>query len=434
MAGIVHRNPHAAAMLDCYQQSGAWADGSCLIKHEREKKAAYDRRRRLFVSPALYTYLLDGYGALWGTEPARTGTSDGIYSEHFAYSSGQGKPLSSLLRTALVRAQITGASFLVMDSFAEQGQSWEDMLVQRSYPFLEVVDACDVVDLVIDRTGTIQRFGYTYTLNGERYERTYTPYRCSDTGKPGELKTWDLPVRMPVVPISPVHPLISGETPPSPTLSLYQCQQAIVNTLSLVTEEFCQTTFPLLVINASKAPQKSAELGVSNGLHLQPGEAAAYLSPASSTVDSKMAYVDKMIAMMIRTQLNLLSSGEQQSGVAKELDRSQNLAGLRALAVYMEKAEYAIYELFCGFIGAVPSPEYKVRYSKAFAVDDVAAWLANALDVLNVDMSDDTKKAIRQEIVTRLFGDDEMLSARLMQAEEQHSPSAPAEVDSVAGV
>lgn len=436
MSYVIHKNPHASKMVQCYEQSGAWADGSVLIKHERELDKAYSRRKELFCSPAIYSYLVDGYSCLFGQEPARDAQgsktiTDQLFLGGFVYSSGMGLPLSSVLQIALKRAMICGASFVVMDSMADQPASLEDAIAERAYPFVEIVNSYDVQELTLDRTGTLQAFAYRYQRGGAYYTRRYTPFLCTDTGKPGESQSYQLPVRMPVIPVSPVHPLLSGELPPSPTLSLYQCQVGIANTLSLSSEEMQQTCFPLLIVNSAAAPGKSSALGVSNGLHLQVGESASYLSPASNTLDSKLVYVEKLIALMIRTQLNLLSSGEAQSGVAKQLDRSQNVGGLRALASYLEKVEYCIYEAFCGFLGVSPNPEFKVRYTKNFDAQSIAEWLASALDVLNLDISDQTKGAVRKEIVSRLFPEDEVLVATLLQAEEQHTPSKPGELDAV---
>lgn len=428
---MIHRNLHARNMLACYEQSGPWADGSILTQHERELKASYERRCKSLVAPGFYRYLLDAYKVLWGTEPARTG-ADPLYLEGFTYNSGYGQSLSDALKGALIRSQVLGSCFLVVDSFAEQPDSREQMLSERSYPYLELVHSFDVLGLQVDRTGALTLFAYQYEHEGETYTRTYTPYAVTDTRLKDKASTsMEIPVRMPVIPVAPGIVLQSGETPPSPSLSLYQMQKAITNTLSMVSEEIAQTSFPLLVLNAATAPNDSARLGVAQGLHLQPGESASYLVPSSDTVSTKLAYADRLKGMMIETTLNLLTNSQAQSGVAKELDRAGSVQGLRALAAYMEKVEYSIYELFCQWLHQAPSTEYKVRYSRAYTEATIADYLTSALDILGGDFSEATKKAVRKETVARLFADDELLSAQLMQAEEEYAGSEPGVLDTV---
>lgn len=428
---MIHRNLHARQMLACYENSGAWADGTILTKHERELKESYERRCKQLVSPGFYPYLMDSFKVLWGTEPARTG-ADSLYLEGFVYNSGYGQSLSDAIKGALIRSQVLGSCFLVVDSFSEQPESREAMLAQRSYPYLEVINSFDVQTLEVDRTGAITLFAYNYQAGGETFTRTYTPHAVADTRHKDKASTsMEIPVRMPVIPVAPGVVLQSGETPPSPSLSLYQMQRAITNTLSMVSEEIAQTSFPLLVLNAAQAPKDSARLGVAQGLHLQPGESASYLTPSSDTVGTKLAYADRLKSLMVETTLNLLTNSQAQSGVAKELDRASSVQGLRALASYMEKVEYSIYELFCAWLKQAPGTEYKVRYSRAYTEATIADYLTSALDILNGDFSESTKKAVRKETVARLFADDELLSAQLMQAEEEYAGSEPGTLDAV---
>lgn len=414
-------------MLQCYEKRGAWADGSILPKHQREQQDNYNRRKSCFNSPGVYSYLIDSYDVIFAHTPTRV-DGDELYINEFCYSACNGMSLDSTLARALKLSRVLGSCFIVMDSPEEQPDNYEQMIAERSYPYIEIVLPQSVTTLEIDRKGDIIKFGYKCDTEQGTVYRTYTPYQCTETGD-NNNNAWEMPVKMPVVPvITSGSSLVSGELPPSPTLDLYQSQKTIAITNSLLDEELHTTCFPLLVIKSNMDPSQIG-LGNNNGLHLTgDNDQAYYLSPPSNTIDSKHNHIEKQLSIMIKTHANLITNDFAQSGIAKQYDRSMGAAGLKSIASIMEKIEYKIYKLWCEFFGMVPNPNYTVAYYKSYDLGSISEYIVAASDILGLDWSEETKLAIKNDLLGKYFsGDDELLIPRLILAEQNHVETLPAD-------
>lgn len=293
-------------MQDCYNQTGAWLDGSILPKHERESVEGFARRKDMICSPAVYRYLVDTYDVLYARAPVRSiddGELDEVY-QAFTYNCGEGLCLDSLLKRALkVGGIVSGVGFIVMDADREQPDNMGDMLGGRTYPYLELILPQAVTSLIVDRVGRIHKFAYQYTrwedeAGGSLYEKTYGGGRITERRQiklEDGATAWEPvgePVAypnqlMPVIPVVPSDaPLETSKIPPSPTLGIYQGQKNITVNNSLIDENIYSQQFSVLVINTDKNTE-GLKLGASNTLTLAPGDAADFKSPSGSPIDRK---------------------------------------------------------------------------------------------------------------------------------------------------
>jgi hypothetical protein len=395
-------------MLDCYRQRGGWVDGSILPKHEREKDTGYDRRRQSIFSPAVYRYLIDTFDVLFSHNPTRVG-HDELY-EAFLGNAGQGSNLSRLLKRAVKVGEVQGSSWLVMDSFQFQPQAMDAMIAQRTYPFLELVNADKVVELAVDSLGNIIHFAYEFPAEQAdgsvgTYKKVFKPGFVEIYDIDGVLmQTAELPSGvMPVIPVVPSGEILETyELPPSPTVGLYQGQFGITTTYSLIDESLYAQQFSILFL-ATKDDIKDVTLGTRNALRASEGSQASFISPSGTPVDLMLKRIESAFTMMIKTFANMLTNGDTQSGTAKVIDRQVGAQMLKDVASYLETVEYKIYELFCAYLARQPNADYTVTYFRDFDLTDIASYLASAADALQLPLSERAKRELKVDIVKKLF-------------------------------
>lgn len=415
-------------MWDCYQALNEWATGTILSRHERESDAGYSRRCKGFNSPAIYSYLIDTFDILYAHTPARIGI-DEVYQQ-FTWDAGQGQSLDELLNRAVKMGEVQGSAWLVMDASSEQPVDLQGMRENRSFPFLQLIEASDITALLVDRLGRIVYFSYKYMDYDELGEyaqcyKVYTPGKVTDfcldaKGNATQRGETILPAGfMPVIPIVPSgEPLRSGYLPASPTLGLYQGQLSIASTNSLIDESLYAQQFSVLVVTGNVQNLEGLKLGTSNVLKLPESATAQFIAPSGTAIDLMLKRIDQNVLYMQKTFANLLTSGESQSGIAKNIDRQVGTMQIKKLAIYMEKVEYKIYEAFCTFMGAVPAADYAVEYFKDFDMEAIADYISKAASMLQNEWSPEVILAVKEDLLKKYFsGADPELLVKLCEAE-----------------
>ena len=442
----------AKDLLDCYWQRGKWATGDILVQHEKETSASFSRRKARFVSPNFFRLMADMYDILWTHDPSRSVDGkddiDPTFSR-FCYDAGYGLSLSSFLRLRLKEAQACGMVLVVMDADSDQPGSETEMVRQRKWPYLTAVYPHDLTSLVVDQVGRIQKVGFWIQHwkdedSGIRYERiierkpgerpmvSVVSHSMQDDGKGNQVEATrtvsgpvqaytgiaDLPDLLPIIPIVPsLATLVTSEIPPSPMLGAYQLQCDIANNISLANESIYRTMYSLLKIKSDTLVNKQGQFTASNGdaLMLASNEDADFISAPDTPVTTASSRIDAAISMMSRTSASIASNDEQQSGIAKQIDRQVGIMSLKTCSGYMEQVEYLVYEAFCRFVPDAYDPGYTVSYFKDFELTDVSEYIANATDLLASSIGDQFKVELRKELARKMLGggDPETLAAVL---------------------
>jgi hypothetical protein len=232
----------------------------------------------------------------------------------------------------------------------------------------------------------------------------------------------DLPYgRIPVVFMVPSQePLVTAKLPSSPTLGLYHQQLNVAVTNSLIDESLYSQQFSVLTIFTDKDATK-LNMGAGNALVLRPGDAASFISPAGTPIEMMLKRVDLSVSMMIRTFANMLTNGTTQSGEAKVIDRQVGALQLKNVANYLEQIEYKIYEVFQGFMGkdiATTGYEYTVEYYKDFDLTDISGYIAQAVEVMGMNISEEAKMEVKKSVLRKFMsGEDKEKIEELMEVE-----------------
>lgn len=412
MQKTVKSNPTLLkSMWDCYRKKGGWENGSVLPQHERESTQSYNRRKKSFYAPGLYTYFINTFDCLWAKEPVRKNYDD-LYKQ-FIWDAGYNMSLNQVLKRGLKTATSLGSAFLVMDTDAEQSDSYEEMLAERKFPFLEIVLPQQIQQIVVDRLGRLIKFSYSYYAFDDENKtvlnyREYTPGKVTIYDNKHEVTSTVETIDgiIPVVPIIPTRePLETSDLPSSPTLNLYQGELDITVNKSLINQQSYAQQFSILVINKdiTPNPEGQVQIGVSDVMILGTQDKAAFITPSSSPIDQMLKNIDSDVLMMTKTFANLLTSGDAQSGVAKIIDRQVGSLALKDLSIYMQEIEYKVYELFCAFTNTSPNVEFDVEYNKDFDMTELKAYIEDATKLLSMELSDETKSQIRQDMVKSFF-------------------------------
>jgi predicted Zn-dependent peptidase len=177
-------------------------------------------------------------------------------------------------------------------------------------------------------------------------------------------------------------------------------------------------------------------LGAGNALVIAPGDSANFISPAGTPIEMMLKRVDLSVSMMIRTFANMLTNGTTQSGEAKVIDRQVGALQLKNVANYLEQIEYKIYEVFQCFIGndvATTGYDYTVEYYKDFDLTDIAGYIAQAIEVTNMGISDEAKMEVRKSVLRKFMsGEDKEKIEELMEVEGKNKePMAVEGLDTV---
>lgn len=431
---VVKNTTRLTNQYNCFMHSGNWEDGSILPKHERESDTGYTRRKAGFCSPDLYSYLIKTYGVLFAKPPIREDYDDvfGLFIDDCGY----GMNLNQFVQSALELGAVLGSVAIVMDADKEQPDSLESMGIQRTWPYMEMVLPQNITTLVVDKVGRIVQFGYYYheatdvnqTIlyectfkDGKRY-KTHTAKDAKGNSTEIIDEVTDLPFgRIPVVFVVPSQePLVTAKLPSSPTLGLYHQQLNIAVTNSLIDESLYSQQFSVLTIATLKDASK-LNLGAGNALVIAPGDSANFISPAGTPIEMMLKRVDLSVSMMIRTFANMLTNGTTQSGEAKVIDRQVGALQLKNVANYLEQIEYKIYEVFQCFIGndvATTGYDYTVEYYKDFDLTDIAGYIAQAIEVTNMNISDEAKMEVRKSVLRKFMsGEDKEKIEELMEVE-----------------
>lgn len=417
------------SMWDCYRKKGGWENGSILPSHERESTQSYARRKKSFYAPGLYTYFINTFDCLWAKEPVRKNYTD-LYKQ-FIWDAGYSMSLNQVLKRGLKTATSLGSAFLIMDTDADQSDNYEDMLDERKFPFLEIVLPQQVQQIVVDRLGRLIKFSYGYYAFDDENKtvlnyREYTPGKVTiyDNKHTVTSTVETIEGTIPVIPIIPTRePLETSDLPSSPTLNLYQGELDITVNKSLINQQSYAQQFSILVINKDMTPipEGQVQIGVSDVMILGQQDKATFITPASSPIDQMLKNIDSDVLMMTKTFANLLTSGEAQSGVAKIIDRQVGSLALKDLSIYMQEIEYKVYELFCAFTNTTPSIEFDVEYNKDFDMTEIKSYIEDATKLLALELSDETKSQIRQDIVKSFFsGKDPDTLQKIIESEQNN--------------
>lgn len=416
---------------DAYSGSGSFADGSILMKHDRETVAGYTRRKDSISYANFFRPLIDVQtNAVYGREPQRTTEVVNAQWDLFTKNVDGRNNMTQFMKKVATTGKKLGSAWVFMDNAPDAPSSLEEAISKRAIPYLFVVEPHMIRDFSLSAMGHLESVSYFERHVNDDNEvvywyKSWTPESITlydDSGLQQSIHTNELGIVPCVVFVSSGDDLEEGEVPFPEYVNIYQLNKKIVETDSLITNGMYQQGFSILTL-AGKF-DSDLEIGESAALNYDKEgtgtvPSPSFIAPASSPIDLMMKYIE-VLKVQIQEQSIAdfsTSKSDNQSGIAKRLDNLNRSESLENLAKALEQVESRIAFIFGIYIST--DLGFVTEYNKNYDIDDIKTALEEATMALGITWdSQAVVKAIKTDQIKKYFGEkDPKTIADLVEAE-----------------
>lgn len=406
-------------LKDAYLGSGDFANGRVLIKHARETKDGYERRKSSVSYANYFRPLIDvTVNAIYGKTPMRGTRVDDVQWSAFVENVDGRNNLSTFMRKVCITGKKLGSAWVFMDNSPEPANNVEEAVRDRKLPYMFIVEPHMIKNFTMTPLGQLTSVSYYEqhynAVKGEYvyYTRVWTNeeiYLADENMSTIEKTENNLGVIPCMVFIGSGQELEEGEVPFPEYTNIYQLNTKIVNVDSLITNGLYQQGFSILLLAGEF--DNTLEIGESAAINydkLGTGtvDAPSFISPDPSPIDLMMKYMD-----LLKTQIQEQSiadftttKSESQSGIAKRIDNLNRSEALENLAQQLEQIELRIAQMFGMYINK--DLGYEVEYYKNYDIDDIKTRLEEAHLALGIQWSStEVVKAIKEEQIRGYFSE-----------------------------
>jgi hypothetical protein len=422
--------------LDAYRGLGGYADGSYLIQHVRESDDKFGRRKKLAKYLNYPRKVIDAYlGTLFGRPAQRSGEA-AAWQALQGNADGLGGQIDDLMRRAELLAMLLGTAYLVVDRPAGASLTRADDL--KRLPYVVLRKPGDVASLTLDALGAVESVVFaeagastTYgeSLSGEAAAETR--YRGWDrtrwwvssdvagkellSGPDGKPLTGEHGLGRP--PVVRHHSTLLVEVTDERASPWAEGLIALADDLYQQWSEkrdlFRSQTFSILILpfkdqsELDRIRENGLAVGTENALPYNPegGGQPDYLAPPDGPAKLYMEDIAETVKRLYELANLEFTGGVQQSGVALAFHFQAANDGLGLLAQGCEQTEMEIGRLACAWMGEEPGADLRVVYPRKFAVDDLAARLAEDAESLTLELGPTAQRLIRGRSARRVLGD-----------------------------
>lgn len=384
-------------LLDAYNGSGGFKDGSYLVSHPRETPEKHNARKELayylnYVAPVVNSHV----NPVFRKEPEREWKENPLFSAFVDDVDTLGTSINRFMKRAGLIAKLHAVSFIVIDNVLDQPGNMADVIKQRALPYAYVVKPSQVKDYKTNKAGKLIELSYTVNSDGtatnqatETWTWTTKQWTCQYANgekKQGEHKLG----RLPIVPFY-ARPYEPGNVlPQSEFFNIAKTNKRLYNLCSEIDELIRNQAFNILTYPAdeSQTPDDVKEITVGtenvmsyNGaLSGKPEFIAPSAEPLQQLRDERK---DLIVEIYRMAELSHVTGVEtKNSGVAKQWDFENTNQVLSDFALNAEEAEREVAKVF--ELWTNTTVDYYCKYSDDFGIVDVAAALdevGKALDL-----------------------------------------------------
>lgn len=397
-------------LLDGYNGTGGFSDGSYLRQHPRESPTKYQLRKDLayylnYLKPCVDAHV----SPVFKVDAARDWAGQGsvlwqTFCEDVDFT---GRSIEDLMKQAAMKSKLCGVSFIVVDRVADGelpltvGAMASD---RNNLPYAYVVDAIRVEEIVADKFGRITKFVFT---ERDADEKAMSPAKRTLTAEGWELKdskgtrsgAWNLGM-VPVIPLYSKDGSSDDLLPPSEFLAVAQTNHAIYNMSSWLSEILVNQTFSILTYPSVDLDKLT--IGTNNAIGYPPESSnkPEFISPSPDPAQILSENINRLQEECYRMAavVNVTGVRSQSSGIAKAWDFEQTNQILADFAQQVEVAEKRLAMLFARFCGT--QLEYTVKYPNDYNVSDVENELAKAEIAKGLSFGDAFNVEVFKRILT----------------------------------
>lgn len=402
-------------LMDAYEGTGGFADGSYLIPHPREKDTKFAQRKELATYPNLAQKMVNiMMGFLWRQSPNRE--ADGLYAAFQENADGANTKLETLLFTYQRLAMILGTVYIIVDKEPTQGST----KATENLPYLVARLPGQLAAESKRKNGAWTSVTFSEQEGSEIRYRTYTDkgwkvardLAGDDIIEQGSYFSDGRSLgRVPVVKYHIAKPLNPTS---SRTVSWFKgladLNWAIYNRESELTELFRGQTFSLLALPVSD-PAEAERLtdltvGTENAISYNPagGGQPAYIAPPPDPVQLYMTKIDKLADMMYKMANLEFIGSVQPSGEALKYHFDETNSCLGGMAEMGEAAELDIARLV--YLWQNKVFKGAISYPKQFNLTDLAGAINTALDSISLQIGPEFNRAIKKRLAKQILSND----------------------------
>ena len=388
---------------------GSCPDGKIIHKMECEEALDYNNRRKQTPTRSYVSSIINKYNSSVFRNEAVRGGTNATYEQLMKDADGYGNSLGSLMRKALLKAQIDGCSYLLADSTASDTEILT--IAQKTSlgvrPYIRFVEKKSVVayeeieekimsaivmfedDLGNEFARYMDREVFVDITLGKQYQVTAIsePYAHGYSD----------------IPLVEIEPFDDSQAKP-----ISYSQRTIVNILSLLMQEVSDHTFTKHILSGVRNPQDDS--GNTNKITYGSKRMIVLEDSGAKldTIGSDVSQAESLRKQIEVEEANLYYSAgfgksnaqdvTNLSGIALLISREDFFINCNQLKMTIEQAENKIMELISGKEGIEYVPAV---YSDKYIADDNGEHLLRLRDLLALPLPATFKKlAIRNYINT----------------------------------
>jgi hypothetical protein len=408
--------------IDAYQGTGEFSDGSALVQFTREGADTYQQRKRLAYYPNYCAPIIDFYvSSVFRRGVQRDfAASKVLLFEDFVPNVDRAfSHIDDFMRTAALYAQIFGFCPVLVDMPREPELpilSKLDQFTAKMMPYFVILSPLQVWNWETDSLGALN---WILICEERQEEEGAERFRFIDRER------WEIIERregIEYVIESQEHglglvPVVSVKNQPlygepfiglSAIRDIARVNKRLMNLYSELDQILRNQTFSILTVPYDPEgidKDGALNLGTVNALRFNPesSHAPQFISPDASQGQLYLEAIKRLIDEIFRlARLEQLGISREMSGVAMSYYFRATNDTLAAKADQLEKAESALWRIWCLWQGA----EWQgiVHYPDEFDVRDTQKMIAQALDLQALGMGSVTfERILRKQIANAVL-------------------------------
>ena len=377
---------------DAFYGSGGFADGSYLMRYDRETAENYSTRKNLAYYFNYTKPMVEGaVDPVFREYPTRTTDVKDVRWDAFLLDvDGMGTAIDDFMASAALDAKLDGSVFIVVDNAIDNAETLADSLEKRQFPYLYTLNQNDVINYVVDRKGKLILFVYRqqYDVVEDDVRRTVTEQWTWTVDKWKCIKEGVETEGVNAIGVIPVVPLVGAKVekwkrnslkPQSDFLQIAKTNRAIYNACSELRQRNRSQAFSMLTYpvpdEENPANYSALVAGHSNALLYKGSTPPSWITPYQAPSDMLKNEIDMLVEGIYRMAERASVTGvqAQTSGIAKEWDNLARMQSIAAFSKVCQDAEHKIADIFGLYIGK--DLDATITYSADFGIVDKTAEL-----------------------------------------------------------
>lgn len=400
-------------LLNAYDGTGGFADGSYLTQFPRETDTAFKERKtrahyKNFVRKLVNIYV----GFLTQRDPTRQ--TDDLYSQFALNADGAGHHLDTVLVNFIRLTLITGTTYIIVD----KPQGIAATMAEEKLPYLSIRLRNQLINYKKNFVGQFEECTFSenydagYTQTGLRYRKfTKTTWEILDENM-GVIESGEHNLgRVPVITFHIAQPLKPCDhfsrtfinDVADLALKLYRLDS---NQMEVSND----TSFPLFTLPASSQEEReslrngSVVIGTKNALVYDPtnGGKPSYVSPEAVTFEQNSKLIAETVEA-IYTVANFEFFGSvHPSGEALSWHFMGANMSLGTIAEMCEQMETSIAQLV--YLWFNREFTGSISYNKEFNLAAIKDSIGNALDAMTLNIGQTFDNALKKKTAREVLG------------------------------